>query len=182
MTHRTAEQLEAALPHIRQAPQDTGTVALIVARPAEDERQVLEEGTLDCERGLLGDNWQQRPSSKMPNGLAHPDMQLNLMNARVIEAIAGEQDRWPPAGDQFYVDFDLSEANVPPGTRMAIGTAEIEVTAEPHRGCSKFRARFGDAALRLVNSPLGAKLNLRGVNAKVVSPGVVKAGDALKKI
>lgn len=182
MTHRTAEQLDACLPHIRQAPKDEGTVALIVSRPAEDERQVLAEGRLDLDEGLVGDNWRQRPSSEMPEGLPHPDLQLTLMSTRVIEPVAVETDRWPLAGDQFFVDFDLSEANLPPGTRLTIGEAEIEVTAEPHLGCSKFRQRFGDAALRFVNCPTGVELNLRGVNAKVIRPGTVRPGDAIGKV
>lgn len=182
MTHPTAEELDAALDHIRQAPRDEGQVAMIVARPAEDQRQVLEQGTLDLDEGLVGDNWRQRPSSDMPDGLPHPELQLTLMNARVIEQVAVERDRWPLAGDQFFVDFDLSEQNLPPGTRLVIGTAEIEVTPEPHRGCGKFRQRFGDAALRFVNSAVGAELNLRGVNAKVVQPGVVRPGDVMRRL
>ena len=181
-THRTAAELEAALDQIRQSPSQDGTVALIVRRPAENEREVLEQGDLDVDQGLLGDSWSLRPSTMTADGSPHPEMQLNLMNARVIELLAGEQQRWPLAGDQFYVDFDLSDANLPPGTRLKIGTAVIEVTAQPHLGCAKFKERFGIEALKFVNSLTGKQLNLRGINAKVVQSGSVSAGDCVTKL
>ena len=89
----------------------------------------------------------------MSDGSANPDAQLTLMNARVVALVAGERERWPLAGDQLYVDLDLSADNLPPGTRLAVGSAVIEVTPEPHTGCAKFSARFGSEALRFVNSP-----------------------------
>ena len=109
-------------------------------------------------------------------------MQLNVMNARVIALLAQGKDRWALAGDQLFVDFDLSEANVPPGTRLAIGSTMIEVTAPPHLGCKKFSARFGPDAMKFVNSPEGKALHLRGINAKVIQPGVIRAGDVVKKV
>jgi len=182
MQHRNSEELEAALDDIRCAPNENGTVELIVRRPAENEREVIEEGELSVQEGLVGDSWRLRPSSSSAVGKAHPDMQLNLMNARSAAVIAVERERWPLAGDQFYVDFDLSADNLPPGTRLQIGTATIAITDQPHLGCAKFRARFGDAALRFVNSTVGKELNLRGINARVVRPGVVRRGDPIVRI
>ena len=182
VTHRTSAELEAAVEEIRRSPKQEGMVELIVRRPAENERDVMEEGILDLEEGLVGDSWRMRPSSKTADGGAHPDTQINVMNARVIALLAMERDRWPLAGDQFYVDFDLSADNLPPGSRLALGTAVIEVTDQPHRGCAKFKDRFGVDALRFVNSSVGIELNLRGINAKVFQPGVVRRGDTVTKL
>lgn len=176
---RTRAELDACLDHIRQAPCDAGVLALVVRRPQVDGREVLAEGELSLTEGLVGDSWRLRSSSRMADGGPHPDMQLNLMNVRVIEAIAGPMSRWPLAGDQLFVDLDLSRENLPPGTRVTIGEAEIEVTDQPHTGCGKFSSRFGLDALKWVNSPQGRALGLRGINAKVVTPGRIRAGDAV---
>jgi MOSC domain-containing protein YiiM len=180
MAYRTTAELEAALDHVRSSPATDGRLVLIVRRPAVDEREVLDEGVLDREQGLVGDTWALRPSSRGPNGGPHPDMQLNVINARFAELIAGTEDRAALAGDQLHVDLDLSEANVPPGTRLHIGEAVIEVTDQPHTGCQKFSTRFGLDALRFVNSPLGRELHLRGINAKVVVPGTIRGGDLIR--
>jgi hypothetical protein len=171
--HLTLAQLEAGLETIRQAPKDVGVVKLISRRPNTDEREVLAEAQLDPAHGLVGDNWKARGSRSTPDGSANPEMQLNVMNARVIELLASDKSRWALAGDQLYVDFDLSEANIPPGT---------EITAPPHLGCKKFSARFGADAMKFVNSDEGKQLHLRGVNAKVVAAGPVKNGDKVVRL
>jgi len=178
----TMAELEAGLETIHQSPKDEGVITLIVRRPQVDAREVLEEGELDLVEGLVGDTWKVRRSSRTPDGSAHPDMQLNIMNARAIALFAGEKDRWPLAGDQLFIDMDVSSENLPPGTRLALGSAVIEVTDQPHTGCKKFAARFGLDALKFVNSPLGRQLQLRGVNAKVMRRGVIRVGDFVKKI
>jgi MOSC domain-containing protein YiiM len=175
-----AEDLEAGLPAILAAPADTGTVELVVRRPAEGEREVLEEGILDTEQGLVGDDWQARSARKGQTD--DPDTQLTLMSARVIDLVAGSRDRWPLAGDQLYVDLDLSTENLPPGTRLQVGSALLEVTAELHTGCAKFTERFGPAAIRFVNGKAGRPHRLRGMYARVVEPGVVRPGDAISKL
>jgi len=180
--HLTTEELEAGLDAIRQSPKNEGVIALIVRRPQVDAREVLEEGELDLAEGLVGDTWKVRASNRTPDGSPHPDMQLNVMNARVIALVAGEKGRWPLAGDQLFIDMDVSQENLPPGTRLALGSAVIEVTDQPHTGCKKFAARFGLDALKLVNSPVGKQLQLRGVNAKVAQPGVIRVGDLVKKL
>ncbi len=181
-TNRTRSELDAAIDHLRTSPKDSGRLELIVRRPAENQREVLEEGTLDLDEGLVGDTWRLRPSDRSTGGGAHPDMQLNLMNARVTELIAVDRARWPLAGDQLYVDLDLSGDNLPPGTQLAVGTAVIEVTDQPHRGCAKFKQRFGQDALRFVNSDVGRELNLRGINAKVIQPGIIRQGDTISRL
>jgi hypothetical protein len=177
-----AARFEAELDTIREAPAGSGTVELLVRRPAVDEREVVDEVELDLVEGLVGDNWLTRGSRAMADGSANPKAQLTVMNARLAAVVAGPREQWAAAGDQLYVDFDLSKENVPPGTRLAVGSAVIEVTDEPHTGCAKFSARFGSAALRFINSPSGRALNLRGINARVVEPGRVRNGDAISKL
>ena len=177
MKHATMAELEAGLENIRQSPTDTGVLALIVRRPQVEAREVLEVGELDLEKGLVGDNWKTRGSSQTAEGSAHPDMQLNIMNARVIALVAQKKARWALAGDQLYMDLDLSAENVPPGTRLSLGEAVIEVTDQPHTGCKKFAARFGLDALKFISSPVGKQLQLRGINAKVIRSGAIRVGD-----
>lgn len=176
------DELEAALDHLRDAPKDEGVVQLIVRRPIVNEREVLEEADLDPVLGLVGDSWTVRPSSRTPDGSPHPEMQINIMNSRVTALVAQDRDRWPLAGDQLYIDMDLSKANLPAGSRLAIGSAVLEVSPLPHTGCHKFVSRFGVDAMKFVNSEVGKELCLRGINAKVVQAGVVKVGHTAKKI
>lgn len=183
VTHLTTEQLQAGLDDIRRSPAGAGEVKLIVRRPRVGHREVLDEGTLDTVEGLMGDTWRVRGSSRMPDKKSpHPDMQINVMNARAIALIAQHPERWALAGDQLFVDLDLSGANLPAGTRVQLGTAVIEVTAQPHTGCGKFVERFGLDAMKFVNSPVGRELNLRGINARVVQNGIVRRGDVATKI
>lgn len=178
------DELEAGLADVRRSPRDEGVLELIVARPSVGARAVLEEGELDLAVGLVGDNWDQRSSKRTADGGPHPDMQLNLINARLSRLIAAEGtvEHRALAGDQLHVDLDLSEANLPAGTRLAIGGAIVEVTDQPHTGCAKFAERFGAAAARFVNVGAGKELRLRGINAKVVVAGTIAAGDTVKKI
>ena len=181
LRHRTAEELQAGLEGIRCSPKNSGVLALISRRPRVQEREVLEEAEISLTEGLVGDNWKTRGSSRTPDGSAHPDLQLTLMNSRVIALLADEPQHWALAGDQLFIDLDLSLNNLPPGTQLEIGAAIIKITAFPHTGCKKFAARFGADALTFVNSPLGKELQLRGVHAKVVRPGRVRVGDAVRK-
>jgi hypothetical protein len=180
--HLTLQELEAALEHLRQAPKDEGVVELIVCRPDIDRREVLDEAEIDVEKGLIGDNWLVRGSRKTPDGSAHPEMQINIMNSRVTALVAQEKERWPLAGDQLYIDMDLGRENLPPGSHLEIGSVVLEVSPLPHTGCKKFVARFGAEAMEFVNSPLGKQLCLRGINAKVIQSGTVKVGQTARKI
>ncbi len=178
----TLEELEAGLQSIGESPKGEGVVELIVRRPLTLEREILEVGELDVVEGLVGDNWKARGSKSTPDGSAHPDMQLTLMSSRVIQRISQDRDRWHLAGDQFFVDIDLSQENLPAGTRIAMGSAVIEVTPVPHTGCGKFVERFGVDAMKFVNSPEGKTLCLRGVNAKVIQSGSVRTDERVMKL
>ncbi len=182
MNQPTREELEAGLAAICESPKHEGLLEMIVRRPGIGTREVVEHGELDVAQGLVGDSWSTRGSSRSKNSGPHQDMQLNVMNSRVIALLAQEKDRWQLAGDQLFVDLDLSAENVPPGTQLALGEAVIEVTAEPHTGCQKFIKHFGVDAATFVNSPTGRRLQLRGINAKVVKPGAIRVGDAVTKI
>ena len=180
--HLTMAELEAGLAAIRAAPKDDGVLHLIVRRPQIDEREVLEQGELDPVAGLVGDSWKLRGSSRTADGSPHPDRQLNIMNARVTALVAQDKERWQLAGDQLYLDMDLSAENLPAGTQLAIGSAVIEVTPPPHTGCKKFVSRFGLDAMKFVNSSVGRELHLRGINARVVQAGIIRVGQAAKKL
>ncbi len=180
--HLTMAELEAGLDEIRRAPKDEGLLELIVRRPNVDEREVLPAGELQLSAGLVGDSWITRRSSRTSDGSPHPDMQLNVMNARAIALVAGNKERWQLAGDQLYIDMDLSAENLPAGTQLSLGSAVIEVSPQPHTGCQKFVSRFGLDAVKFVNSAVGKELHLRGINARVVQSGTIRVGDVVKKI
>jgi MOSC domain-containing protein YiiM len=172
--HSSYAELEAALHEIERSPRERGVLAMIVRRPSAGQREVLEVGTLDVEQGLVGDRWAL--------GKRHRANQLTVISSRLVALVAQSRDRWALAGDQLYVDFDLSLEHLPPGSRVAIGEAEIEVSPEPHMGCRLFRERYGAAAQRFVNSPAGHALQLRGINAWVVKGGEVRVGDEVRAL
>lgn len=182
VTHVPLAELESGLPTIRQSPRERGRVQLIVCRPEIGSREVVDVADLRRDEGVVGDCWRTRGSSTMPDGSANPEAEITLMNARSAAVIAVEPTRWPLAGDQFYVDFDLSAAHLPPGTRVQLGSAIVEVTALPHRGCGKFTRRFGVDAAKFVNSAAGRELNLRGINARILRGGTVRTGDIIAKV
>ena len=180
--HLTYDELTAGLERIRQAPSDGGTLRLIVVRPASEERISLEECELSPEAGVDGDNWATSCWARLDDGRSDPEVQVTITNSRVIELIAQHESRWPLAGDQLYVDLDLSHSNLPVGQRLAIGPVVLEITEHPHTGCKKFAHRFGHDALRFVNAGDGKALRLRGVYARIVEAGTARVGDEIRKL
>jgi hypothetical protein len=182
MEHLSRFALEAGLDYVLGSPRDEGTVELIACRPDTDRREVLDEAVLDCVEGLVGDNWRVRGSRHTPDGSALRSQQLTVMNVRVASLVAVDAERRALCGDQLYVDLDLSVENLPAGSRLAVGTAVIEVSAKPHLGCWKFDARFGRDALVFVNTKAARQLRLRGLNASVVVRGIVRTGDVVRTL
>jgi MOSC domain-containing protein YiiM len=174
MNHLATVEIENGLGKVIESPRDNGVLNLIVRRPQEDAREVLETGELDIEKGLVGDDWL--------TGDGNYDTQLAIMNSRIIDLLAQNKERWKLAGDQLFIDLNLTDENLPAGTRLEIGSAVIEVTPQPHNGCKKFVARFGLDAMKFVNSPVGKQYHLRGIYAKVVRSGTIRQGDTVRKI
>ncbi|HEY6058361.1 MAG TPA: hypothetical protein VIV06_10025 [Candidatus Limnocylindrales bacterium] len=182
MNDPSQRDFDSFLPVIDRAPRDVGRLELIVRRPSVDAREVVGEGRVDPALGLIGDGWATRGSRHTPDGSADPATQLTLISVRVLTAIEPDRSRWPLAGDQLYVDFDLSADRLAAGSRLAIGEAIVEVSDVPHTGCAKFGARFGSDALRWINSPTGRSYRMRGLNARIVVAGSVRVGDAIRRL
>lgn len=182
MAHLTAAQLEAGMARVHEAPTDEGAVRLVVRRPGRGEREILDQGQLDTAQGLVGDDWINRPG--MNRETPSPYAQVTVMNARAAELVSGDPEpaAWAQCGDQLYIDLDISEANLPAGTRLEVGGAILEVQAEPHTGCVQFRSWWGADALRHVSTSEGLSLRLRGANTRVIRSGVVKPGDTARKL
>lgn len=180
--HLSIAELEAGMEYIRQAPKDLGTLQMIVRRPRDDEREMIEQGELHISEGLIGDTWKMRGSKHTIDGAADAQAQITVMNARAVALVAKEKERWSLAGDQLYVDLDLSDDNLPPGSRLAIGSAILEVSAKPHTGCRKFSDRFGVEAMKFFNSSEGKRLHLRGINTRIIRAGTIQVGDVVSKI
>ena len=182
MTVTTDRDFEPFLAGIRGAPRAAGRLELIVRRPSVDEREVLSEAVIDKTVGLVGDGWSERGSSRTPDGRANPESQVTIISTRVLRAIEPDEARWALAGDQLYVDFDLGQEALPAGSHVAVGSAVLVVSEQPHTGCAKFSARFGSDALRWINSPVGRELRMRGMNARVVEGGTIRTGDAVRRV
>ena len=180
--HLNIEQLEAGLDHIRSSPADSGPLLMIVRRPDIDQREVLSDGALDVDVGLVGDTWMDRGSASTPDGSSNPEAQITVINSRALDLMAQSEDRWQLSGDQLVIDLDMSMENLPTGTRLSIGSAVIEISEKPHTGCVKFANRYGNDALRFVSTPLGRDMRLRGVNTRVVQSGTIRTGDTVAKV
>lgn len=180
--HLSEPALLSGLPEIEDSPKDLGRLEMIVIRPRDKERIVLDESEVSLGLGVHGDMWARGRRKSGVDAVPNPDVQITLMNSRCIALLARDRSRWPLAGDQLYVDLDLSGENLPVGQRLAIGTAILEITAVPHTGCAFFAERFGRDALEFVNSPTGRRLHLRGIYARVVQDGHIKTGQLVAKI
>lgn len=182
MEYLTTEQLEAELVHVLASPRDQGKLEAIVVRPVEDGRQVCSHAYLSAEGGVKGDRWVTSSSRRLPDGRPDPQVQVSLMNARLLRMLAGSEERISLAGDNLVVDLDLSEANMPVGQRLSAGEAVLEITDVPHTGCQKFAQRFGPDAVRFVNAVDRHSLHLRERYARILKAGTLRVGDTLRKL
>ena len=182
VTHLTKAALQAGLPHILDSPADDGRLEGIVIRPAPHERRALDACEISLAGGTHGDHWAKGCSKSTEDGRPHPDVQICIMNSRCIDLIAGSRDRWPLAGDNLFLDLDLRPENLPPGTKLSIGSAVIEITDTPHAGCANFVGHYGQAAVVFVNAPKGRAMHLRGIYARVVQDGRITVSDRVKKV
>jgi MOSC domain-containing protein YiiM len=180
--HLTETEILDGLTEVRRSPQDKGLLEAIVIRPGSEERLSLQRCRLSPEGGTEGDAWARGCWLKLPDGRPHPDVQICIMNSRMIDLVAGNRDRWELAGDNLIVDLDLSRENLGAGQLLSIGECVIEITEQSHNGCSKFSQRFGPSALKVVNSPTGKELRLRGIYAKVIKAGDIHVGDLITKL
>jgi MOSC domain-containing protein YiiM len=179
--HASREELDTHLRELSELDSAEGTVALIVRRPSEGERETPTTAELTLEEGLVGDRWLASAHTHVDGGVSREN-QLTLMSTGMLGLIAG-RDRWPLSGDNLLVDMGLDLERLPVGSRLAIGDeVVIRISEIPHTGCAKFSARFGSDALRFVNSPEGRALRLRGVNAHVLQPGTISIGDAIRRL
>ena len=182
-TFRSLDALTADLPAVLSGPKDNGTLDLIVMRPESNVRETPDSITVTAEHGLPGDHWKRGTGYALEDGTGDPSAQICMMMSRCIAAIAGEdRTTWAPAGDNFFIDMDLTPANMPPGTRFAIGEAEFVVTETKHNGCQKFIDRYGRDAVLFVNTGNGKELRLRGIYAQVTKDGKVSVGDTVRKL
>ena len=183
VTHLTAEDIEAHLDYVMDAPADRGRLEAIVVRPASDQRALREAVYLSPEGGLEGDRWAATAAQSVPGDGKDPRaQQVSLMNARLLRLIAADDERMALAGDNLIVDLDLSQANLPAGQKLAIGEVVIQISDQPHTGCGKFAQRFGPDAVRFINAAERKPLRLRGVYARVLEAGTIHTGDAIHKI
>lgn len=178
----TLGELWTGWEQLEPSPTDIGTIEMMIRRPNVDEREEVEEATFDTKEGLVGDNWLTRGSSSTSDGSAHPEAQITLMNSRVVQLLAGDKSRWAIAGDQLFVDFDLSMDNLPAGQRITIGDVVLEISQKPHTGCGKFARRYGAHARKFVMTDRGKQLRLRGVNAQVIQGGTITKNDTIRKL
>lgn len=176
------KQLSSMLDQVLSGPKDNGTLDLIVMRPETERRVVPASITVRKAEGVPGDHWITGSGYALDDGTGDPDAQICIMMSRCIRAIAGDKEFWPPAGDNFFIDMDLTPENMPPGTRFAIGSAEFVVTKLKHNGCQSFIDRYGRDACLFVNTGVGKKLRLRGIYARVTKEGTVSTGDRVWKL
>jgi len=180
-SHLTETEILDGLMEVRKSPQNNGLLEAIVIRPGSEERLRLQQCRLSPEGGTEGDAWARGCWLKLPDGSPHPDVQICIMNSRMINLVAGAKHRWELAGDNLFVDLDLSRENLQTGQLLSIGECVIEITEQSHNGCAKFSQRFGPSALKFVNSPTGKELRLRGIYAKVIKAGEVRVGNLIIK-
>lgn len=178
----TSRALIAALPHVLAAPRDQGPISGLCTRPARGERAFPDHLTLTRAEGIPGERWLTEPWARLPDGSPDPAIQISILPARVLDLVWRPGDDAPHPGDPIVADLDMSEANLPEGTRLQAGTAILRVSGLFNGGCVKWKVRYGAAAKDWITAPGHPTLRLRGILCSVERDGIVRLGDRLRPI
>jgi MOSC domain-containing protein YiiM len=157
-----------------RSPRDLGRVQGCVVRTGRGVRETPSALRVVEGAGVVGDLWSTHPHSA-------PGNQVSLINVHVLRSLCdGDESRMPLSGDNLHVDLELSEANLPVGTLLAIGTALLRVSPVPHRPCGSFVKRYGATAAKKVARATRIGRRGRGVLCEVVRGGVIANGDEIR--
>lgn len=170
--HVALDKLEAGFDGLRPPPGERGGLTAIARRSRDGSRELPVTAELSVADGLVGDAWSRRPPRD-------PNAQLTVMRQDIALLIANGQPL-SLFGDNLFVDFDISGAHLPAGTRLRLGECLVEVTPEPHNGCRKFRDRFGQDALRFTALRRIRPHNARGIHWRVIEGGIIRIGDSIE--
>lgn len=178
----TLDDLQAKLSWATSAPRDNAPISTLCVRPAEGDRQFVERIDFSVTEGVVGDRWIRKTWMRLPDGRPDPRIQVCLLGQRVLELVRIDPYRMPYPGDNIVADLDFSETNLPSGQLLRVGTATLEVSDIFNTACSKWRARYGDDALRWINLPDNLPHRLRGVLCRVVASGYATIKDRIVKV
>lgn len=147
-------------------------IASIVYKPkgeAEPENEYLrldlDEATLVAGYGIEGD----------AKGGHHPDRQLNLMSYETLTILRGQGFYTEPGqmGEQIVI-HQLDVDKLAEGARLQLGSEAVIEVVKPRTGCDKFE-RIQKKSPSLVQGQMG-------VMAKVITGGVIRVGDPVKRV
>jgi len=169
--------LDAALPHVLDAPKDAAPVAQLCFRPDYGLRTFPERLVLTRAGGIPGERWAKAPWMRLADGAPDPRIQVSILPARIRDLVCG--DRLHP-GDPVIADIDVTHANMPVGTLLQLGTAVVRVSDAFNDACVKWKVRYGvEAKEWVVAHP---ELRLRGILCSIEQDGEVRLGDVIRKI
>jgi len=180
--HVSAQDLIEAVPHIMAAPKDGAAIEMLCFRPGYGQRNFVDKLVVTRGRGMPGERWETAPWLRKDDGTGHPGIQISILQKRVLDLVWRDRSSVIHPGDSFIVDMELSEANLPVGQLLRVGTAVLQVSDVFNDGCVKWKVRYGEAAKDWIVAPGHRELRLRGVLCSIVKDGEMKAGDQLTKI
>ena len=150
-------------------------------RPDFGERNFVDKMQLTREFGIPDERWNYAPWLKLDNGKADPRIQVSILGTRVLDLVWRDRINTSHPGDSFMADMDFSEANMPTGTLLNIGSSTLRVTDKFNDACVKWKVRYGKDAKDWVVLPENIRHRLRGALCEVVRDGWVKTGDLIQK-
>jgi MOSC domain-containing protein YiiM len=156
------------------SPRDVGRVHACVLRTGEGQRELPDSVEIVSGKGLAGDHWGCYEYDEAQN-------EVSLINVHVVQSLAhGDPRKAALSGDNFQVDLDLSIENLPVGTVLTLGDAQLRISEIEHRPCVKFVERFGARAAKRVARANRRGLRGRGVLCEVVRDGMVRVDDEIR--